>query len=265
MANLKFFYKNKLNSATTYAFTSADETLASYLYDNQINPKLISSGSNDTTDEIYEFTFGTAVDVNAIILQNHNFKSYTIQYDASGYTDFSTPINVTGNAVSANYHEFTSVSTTKIKIMAKTTQVANAQKFIGDVNILQTFGASASDGLTKNPVKSTIEYQENSKSLYTSGRENLFVLFGAGMKIKLNFEALTEADMTYIYNLKYAGVPVYIYLNGGSDTAKTDRGWRVGDLYSVNLTDDWKPKIRGDILGIGTDIDLTFEATHQVI
>ena len=58
--NMKFFDKNVIDGDATFTFTSATESLAEYLYDNDRDTKLISIGSDDVTDEVLLITFDEA-------------------------------------------------------------------------------------------------------------------------------------------------------------------------------------------------------------
>lgn len=71
----------------------------------------IGDGLNYSTDPVLGVT----------AISNFGLTSYAFQYwDGASWADFSTPINVTNNALAYVEHAFNAVTTTKIKIIART-------------------------------------------------------------------------------------------------------------------------------------------------
>ena len=88
-----------------------------------------------------------------ILLLDHNFKLFDIQYDSGGFTDFSnvigldTPASSPASAISETtfadtsaYYQFDSVTTTSVRIRCTETQVVDAQKFLNQVILTTEIG-----------------------------------------------------------------------------------------------------------------------------
>jgi len=254
MANIKFFDANVLNEDATYTLTSADSDLANYLYDRDRTTKLTSVGSDDVTDEVYLITFASAKTVDAIIVDNHNIKAGDIKYwNGAAYVDFSTAISYSGNTNSTDYHTFDSVSTERIQITMNTTQVVDAQKFIGQFYAFEELGT-----LTANPSSWSQSFPEASLNHTGADKGSIYVLFGKKYKCKMSFDNAVDADVTLIETLKNNGQSFFIW-PCGSTTTFTDIGFRVQDIFFVNFTSPFNPQPRNDLLGVGTTLDVSME------
>lgn len=255
MANCTFFKKNLVNSTNTFAFTTALTAGASYLYDENDSTKLNSVDSSDTAAEIWQFEFTGVQTVSSLHLANHNLKSFNVKYwSSTAYVDFSTPIDVSANSTTYHYlNDFNAVSTSKIQIAATTTMVANTEKSVGGLRVLNEIGE-----MSVNPKKANIKYHENSKNYYTDSKENVFVLFGVSTKFDLSWENLPVADIEILEDCKYLGESFYVYLCGGSD-CYTVRGWRMQDIALVNYTNPFDPKVADNLLANGENIKVKLE------
>lgn len=255
MSNINFFKKNKLNSTVTPTFTSANTALMVNLYDNDTTSKLISSGSNDATPEVWQFDFAASVMIDAIHIANHNIKSGKIEYyNGANYVDFSTPIAWTANAAADNYFSFTQISTTSIKLTMNTTIVTNAQKSVGELRFLELLGT-----LSNNPSKFDIKFIEKTKEQVLDNGASLSVFFGENAEIKLKLDQCTQADMDILRTIKNTRASFYVYPNGGSNLTALQEGLRVRDMYFVNWTSDYTYKLpSGHLTGtiVGTDLTL---------
>lgn len=254
--NTSFYRMNAINSTTTFSLTSASTASTNYLFDDNDATKLQSIASSDTVSEIWDFTFTGPVSVSALHLANHNFKQFSIKkWSTTAFVDFSTPIATTTN--SGTYHfmdTFTPCVTSKIRIQADTTIVADAQKSAGQFRVLSMIGE-----MSKNPKKAVVKYHENSKNYYTDSKENVFVLFGTSMKMDLDWVNLQATDMTILESCKYLGEPFYAYLAPGGNTYAR-RGWRIQDIILVNYTNSFDPKISDNLMANGEDIKITLES-----
>lgn len=255
MANIKFYEQNIVNSDTTFSLTSALTDSAKYLYDENDTTKLTSVASSDTVAEIWDMDFGITKTITAFHLANHNAKDFSIQYwSSTAFNDFSTAINTTTNSSTFGYfNNFTAVSTQKIRLTMNKTMVADEQKAVGGLRVMNLVGE-----MDHNPVKFKLKYHENSKKYYTDAKESVFVLFGTSRKITMNFENLDADNISILQDVKFNGSPCYVFASGG-DTTHERRGWRIQDIYLMNYTNAFEPKLSNNVLHNGEDIKCTFE------
>jgi len=153
MNAIKIFGENYINKNNAYAFLSGS-ALVSYLYDQKRQTAWLSSGSNNTIEEYIEITFknwqGEVVQrtFDRVIILGHNIKAGQLQYwDGSAWQDL-TGGTITDNTETDNLIEVTSVTTYKFKIKMTTTQIANAEKYIGEIKVCATI-LEPTDWLTK--------------------------------------------------------------------------------------------------------------------
>lgn len=252
--NVKFYSENYINANSTFSFTSAESSLATRLYDNTRTPTLISQTSDDSTPEVFEITFDDIRAIDTIFIDNHNIKSGAIKYwDGATYQDFSTPIAWTNNAATTNIFSFTLVSTNKIQLTMNTAIVANAQKYVGELRAMTLLCE-----LTDNPssVPELAFYKKQVLNETATGG-NVQTIFGKKFKCTLGFDNANNTDITLLETLSDRASSFYIHLCGSVITY-TERGFRLQDMYYVNMTNDFKPQLRSNILGIGNNIELDF-------
>lgn len=251
----KFFDQNHIDADCTFAFTSADESLASNIYDNDMTSKIISIGSNDATPEVFEITFPAAVTFDSAFVGGHNIKAGDFMYwNGSAYTDFSTAISWSANSSTSNYYTFNSVSTTKIRVRANTAIVADAQKYIAELRVFLRLGTVEMD-------PSSVDLSITDKSIEHIGSTggSLFVLFGKKYQADIMFSDVSATDAALFLTLKELGHPFYIYPGGGE--SRTEYGFRVSDMYLVNWVNSFEPKLKGNLFGIGNQIRME---VHEV-
>ncbi len=255
--NFKFYTENYINNRCTFSFTSATNSLSNRLYDNSRDLKLISLGSNDTTDEVWTITFPYQVDIDTIFIDNHNIKSGNLQYwNGSAFVDFSTPISWSGNIATTNIFSFTSVGISIIKLTMSTTQAANAQKYVGELRCMALIGE-----MQENPSSITdLTFYKKQVLKETSNGGNCQTIFGKKFKMTALFDHANPTDITLLETLNDRLNSFYLHPCGGI-TTYTEPGFRLQDMYFVNFVNDFKPLIRGDVLGIGSQIEVSFWET----
>lgn len=250
VGSVKFYKRNKINENTTVLFTSASSGNKDRLYDNDFTSKLVSVGSDDLTPEVWDFSFSSAVNVDAIFVGSHNIKSGGIQYwNGSAFTAFSTPITYSANTDVNSFHSFTQVSTTKIRVTMNTTQTADAEKQVGELRFLELIGT-----VQKNPVQIKQNFNDNSRTITTSSGGTVFVRFGSKYQAKYTFEACSDTDLALFLTLKDLKDVFFVYPCGG--TAQTEYGFRVQDMFLVNYVNDYNPDLVGDLFDVGMNLTL---------
>ena len=150
----KFFEPSKNLGAdgTTIAVSSGSGS-ADFAIDRNQLTHWRSVGSDDSTQETLTLTLPVSTTFDRILLLDHNFKLFDIQYDSGGFTDFSnvigldTPASSPASAISETtfadtsaYYQFDSVTTTSVRIRCTETQVVDAQKFLNQVILTTEIG-----------------------------------------------------------------------------------------------------------------------------
>lgn len=250
--NVQFFKPNKLDANTTYSFTSADTDFAYYLYDRNKNVALQSSGSDDSTPEVWEFTFSAAKTINGIAVIGHNIKQGNIQYwSGSAWVNFVNTVWWSDNTDVNSYFTFTEVSTTKIRLTMNTTISSNAEKEVAEILILESWGT-----VSVNPVSTDIDFPSDTNVVNTlSNGGNVYIDFGEKYADTLRFLEASSADMEFLRDMKNSIYPFWVYMCGGYD-GNTQEGFRVQDFYFCNWINSFKPTLKNNLLDIGTDITL---------
>ena len=132
--------ENYVNGDCTIAVTSGDATKA-YLYDQKPATAHLSSGSNDATTETVDVSFknwqGAAVvrTFDRIILLGHNYKAITADYYDGAAWQPITEATLTLAAANTIIEIATPISATRVRVVAATTQVANAEKYLGELKV----------------------------------------------------------------------------------------------------------------------------------
>lgn len=251
---IKFFARSKclLEDGTEITATSGDAAADRCLDRNPIS-YWRSVGSDDTITEELEIFFTEEKTISRLMLVDHNFKGYNIQwYDGATYQNFTGVVGIGGALASVietaygrdtAYYEFTPVTTGRIRIQVTTTQVVDAQKSISQVIATTELGTLA--GFPQ--IKDT----ELSRNLRTekmlSGRMLTFKS-DEFFKVTLDFKdypARLSADIDLLFSLHDSEDTFLIWLCGGRVGtpyfSKQMRGYRLRDIVAVQLTDALKP------------------------
>ena len=248
--NIKFFGPNKIDENSTFTFTTANTNLSSSLYDRTRSTKLVSIGSTDLANEDWVIDFLAPKIFNRLYVDNHNIKSGEIQYwDGAAYQAFSTPATWTGNAAATSYFEFNSVTSSKIRLRATTTIIANAQKYVGELAAFLEIGT-----IGANPVGFEPEFIDKSIANQGATGGNIFILFGTKYHATLNFTDADATDTALLYTLKTLGTSFYIWPCGG--VGQTDHGFRLQDIFFVNFINFFAPRLVGSVYGIASMISM---------
>jgi len=214
---IRFFTSNYVNSKCTFSFTSALLANSSMLYDRMDNTRLVSVGSNDTTDEVWDITFPISTTINSIFAKDHNIKSGNIKYwDGAAFVNFSSAISWSANTATDSFFQFTAVATTKIRVTMNTTMVANAQKYINTLFVMNEYGP-LSNGYLTNKVgpEDKTTYHEDVIN-YDSGGA-MVIPYGKSFAADVMLGNLNSTDSNLLYTMKNSGRPIIVYPCGGVD------------------------------------------------
>ncbi|MFW9821368.1 MAG: hypothetical protein ACFFE4_00440 [Candidatus Thorarchaeota archaeon] len=250
--NIKFFKKNVIDSDASFSFTSANTNLASYLYDRDNSIQLSSSGSNDSTPEVWEITFASTKTIDRVLVLNHNIKSGELKYwTGAAWASFTSAISWSGNSATHNYYEVTQVSTLKLQLTMNTTIVADAEKSVGQLIACENIGE-----VEENPTENSrpIIY-ERKKQFFTFNGGHVSIIFGEKYGYFFEFQSASDNDISLFRSLKDLNESFQVYPGGG--VSNDEYFFRLQDIYLVNYTNEFSPSLRRGLFNIGQNINLT--------
>jgi hypothetical protein len=271
---VKFFEGSKILAADGATITASTGDIVS---ENAIDKNPItfwtSVGSNDATTETLTITF-TAEQIDRILLQNHNFKDFNVQYwNGSAWTHFANVVGIDGAKTNITetafaddtaYYEFAAVTTTQLRVQVLKTQTANAQKFV--CQIIATLEIGTFNGFPK--IKSPTHSRNSRVKTMLSGK----VLVQKGIdsfSVKIDLDkypvrdALYRADLDLAMTLFDEQDPFLVWLCGGRRSTAyfnyTARGMRPRDVYLMQLIKDVQPEYVNSVYLNAVSITLDLE------
>ena len=246
---IKFFRKNKIDlsqpnvsiTVTDSVATNTGQSFADLLRNRSNNNGWQTTGSTDAAGTVIIVDMTDELPIDSIFLVNMNLKAYTIKYwNGSAYTDFSTPVAETVNATTTKLHQFTSVSTSLIKITITATMTVDDDKSMAQLIFTEALGT-----FTVEPVVSRPRISRNRKiSTSLSGRKKVFKsidAFSCNLRhdtVKLDADCDTIELLFNLYN------PFLVWLCGGSvnQFSYERQGFRLQDIYYVDIVNDYEPE-----------------------
>ena len=128
-----------------------------------------------------------------------------------------------------------------------TAQTVDAEKYVGQFRCFVEIGEVAT-----NPSEIDFEFKD-AKFLHQTGTgRTVNVTFAIdNYSAELFFSDASDADITIFRTLKNRTNIFYIF-PGGGDTTYTQEGFRIRDIFPVTVVNDFKPRLKGNLLGIGT-------------
>jgi hypothetical protein len=248
--NIKFFKHNIVSGNNLFSFTSADSDNANYLYDDNLSRQLVSVGSNDATPEVWVITVGGGKSFDRIFIGNHNIKDGLIEYwDGAAYQAFSPSVNLSSNAESNSYFEFTEVESLQIRITMNTTIVADEEKSVGQFRLFSEIGT-----VIDNPVSANPTFDESTSNFFVDDRGNRNVFYGSKYSSNLRFDNAFDTDLALFRTLKDLNASFYVYPSGGID--RDEFGFRLEDMYLVNYVNAFSYELPSNLFDVGVIISL---------
>jgi len=258
---IKFFerssalYKDGTRAVCDYDSSAANNILTN----NQRVYSQTSSANSDAVTVTWTVTFSGDKTIDRIILNRHNFKSFTVQYDVAGTpTDFTNTVGLDGATASGNiaetafsdetaYYEFDSVTTSIITITATATQTANQEKIIYNLFTTAELGT-----LEYPPQITALPFTRNPRqSANLSGLANIQKGFET-VAFSLSFESHpSQSDMDLLTTLHDRDLSFLVWLCGGkrstSDFRYQVKGYRLRDIYNMQTPGPISPYFPGSI------------------
>jgi hypothetical protein len=127
----KFLYRNKINDVSQISDSAGNaDNIKRKLFDRNQGTQYVTVGETSGTSTI-TWTPVSAQTIGAILIQNCNWKTFTITYNSG--TAFSFPIQVSGSSYKNFYFEFDEVSATSIVISITQTHTSGEVRKAGQI------------------------------------------------------------------------------------------------------------------------------------
>jgi len=253
-----FFNKNKLDISNPNAILTASQAQAyvDFVRNRKNDSYWITTGSVDADLTNIVFDFVDERDVDFIMLVNHNFKAYTVQYwDGAAYVNFSQVIAETVNTTDTTFHSFTKVATTKLKLIIQGTMILNADK-----RMAQFIASTEIGQLNDYPEIKAPAFDRNlARTEMLSGKNSLIENIG-GFTVtldKANWK--TAADLAIVETLFFINNGFLVWLCGNDIQqfgASSLRGYRLQDIFLMKCSNDYSPEYMKGLIEQGIGITL---------
>lgn len=230
-----------------------------------------SVGSDDLTTEELEIVFMGDQTFDRILLLDHNFKEYNIQYFSGGmYVDFDNVVGLSGSladisetvyARDTSYYEFDEVTTSKIRVQIVKTQVADEQKYLNQVIVCEELGT-----LVGHPdIKGTELDRQLRNQKMLSGRilsQKSDEVFEVQLDFK-DYPASLSNDIDLMFSLHDIDDTFLIWLCGGRFGSnyfrKQLRGYRLRDVFPVQMVSTVKPIYSNNVFVNSVNLSVKFQ------
>lgn len=240
---IAFFKKNKADYSNGSVVVTASEGSAYAPFVQRRSNKLgwMTTGSADANNTTLTVDFGDLVALTDIVLINHNFKNFKIQYwTGSAWADFSTPLALTACTDSTTRFSFASMETTKLLLTVYGTQVTDAEKRLCQFIATESIGQLQGWPVIKSP---TWNRQKNISTML-SGKQLIADSVG-GFTMDLFIKCWNvDADFALIEALYSSGSGFLVWPCGGDETQfRTIRqGFRLEDLFLMKCRNNYVPE-----------------------
>lgn len=256
-AQVRFFEKNKADFSDSAVVATASQGVGFEVFAlNRSNLSAwVTTGSVDADNTTFTIDFGDLHTIDSVILITHNFKAYTVKYwDGAAYQAFSTPINETTNTKATTFHQFNSVSTTKVQLTITGTQVANEDKYLFQFIVTKEIGQLNSWPVIDSPVISRNKASAKMISGKTSIREQI-----GFMAWTLSVAILSDSsDLDLIESLYLSNNGFLVWLCGGDEDQFSSKriGYRLVDLPLMKCLNEYQPKFYEGLYKAGLVINV---------
>lgn len=272
---VKFFNDNfiRQSDSNVSIVASTGQSSASFCLDRNRSTYWRSVGSDDSTTETLEITFASST-IDRIFLIEHNFENYTVEYDVSGvWTAFTGVVGLDGSgsgisettyARGSSYYEFNSVTTTAIRISVTVSQTTDAEKFLNRAVVTSELGT-----LQGYPEIKNLQIDRNARSPKMLSGRSIVLKSAESFSVKLDFKDYPpslSADIDLMYTLFDRDSNFMVWLCGGLFSTSSDfryvlRGFRLQDLYTVQIPKSFTNTYRKNVYTSMINIDVDLEET----
>ncbi len=216
MAEPKIYTKNYVDASATI-LPSHGSTNINRIYDADRDAQYQSSGANDDTTEVtieiqfFEAGVSLSKTIDRLIVVNHNLKDIELEYwNGSAWASAVTDTVI---AVSTSTLSFTAVTTTKVKLKATETQVADEEKLIG-LLVVCALQLDVGVELSQYGIKYR---QKNSQLVLGDGALHRTVVMHSAFRsdkygARITFKYLSDAQFELFRAIKEAGEAFLVQL-----------------------------------------------------
>lgn len=259
---IKFFKKSVYDLSNTLPETTVTDATASntgeaftdFMRNRSNSSGWATTGSVDAANTTIEIDFNDLKEFNRIMLLGHNLKAFTLKYwDGSSWVDFSTPISETTNTAGSNYYEFDLVESRYLQLIITGTMTADADKTIKQILVCEFLGE-----LSFEPEVDIEFTKQRKRTAYLSGKSFVSSQVG-GFSCRLRHPTIeNESDFSLIEELFDAYEGFHISISGGTETqfSTVRPGYRLEDIYFVNLANEYRPSFLNGRWKNGIPIDM---------
>lgn len=247
---IKFYKKNIFDldnlvpfaTVTDDVATSSGQEIVNLLRNRDDDSGWSTTGSNDLGNTTIEINLVDTREFDRIMLLNHNFKSFTLQYwdDLNEvWVDFSTVVNPTDNTATSNYYEFTKVFSSKVKLIILGTMTPNDDKFMRQFIIAEAVGQ-----FEVQPQIQPVVDRDRQSTKYLSGKTYVAKNAG-GFMVDLKMKTVSnENDLALCEKLFDSYDGFLVSLSGGTLTQyETVRyGYRLQDVFLMMPINEYEPE-----------------------
>ncbi len=251
MAEPKILTKNYVGADDVITVSHGDGS-KSYLYDRDKDSKWLTSGANDDATlasievEFFEGTTAVNRTIDRLLLINHNLANWDF-YSWNG-SAWVLQANENADAAGTTYKSFTPVTTSKVKLECDVTQIADAEKFIGELIVAAQLMDVGHDFKAYS-----VRYRERSKEImlgdgsihkmvtrWTKNRNQKY-------EARCSFEFVTEAERDTLKSICEARAPFLFY---------PESAQRPDEIFLVRWSAPWAEDYVSSYKGAGLEIRL---------
>lgn len=251
MAEPKIYTKNYVNGDDVISVTHGSGSIGN-IYDRDKDSQWITtSADNDDTTVQIDVTFyegETAIErtIDTLILLNHNLKDFIVYYwDGS---TFQTWLTVTAEDDENSVKSLSSQTTAKLRLEMTATQVADAEKAVGE---LIACALTLDVGVDVEPDYDVI-YRGKDKTL----------MLGDGSMQKVSIYWAPNRTQKYEAKVKFKFVPA-VTADALQDIRETGQQFlwypesetRPSEIFLVNWSSTWRRRYSSPYKGTGYDLE----------
>lgn len=249
-----FLQKNKAdisNTVMTAAATEGNDYVLRALNGNNVTA-WITTGSTDASNTMFSVNFYEPRRLTNIILANHNFKNYTLEwYNGSSWISLAAETNY---LLSSSYYEFSLIHAEQLRMVIYGTQVANSDKYL--------YQFIASEGIGRLNAWPVIGNPKLDRNLQTSkmlsGKQQVTKNLG-GWNFDLQMQVWTDsADLAVVQNLYSSTEGFLVSLCGGDDSQfrVAVEPYRLQDVLLMKTVGTYSPVLYKGLYQSGYNITM---------
>lgn len=244
-----FYEKNKIDLSTPNVSITITDAIASdtgesfvdFIRNRNNFSGWMTTDSTDAANTQMDIDMTDEKSIDRIILVDHNWDSYTIQYwNGATFVDFSTAINVSGSTDSVTVHSFNSVNTSEIRIIITAAQVTDADKRLAQLIITEELGQ-----LNQEPNIQRPQFNKRRRTNLTISGKAQVIRNQGGFSFRMRHKnQVDDADLTLIETLYDKAEGFIVWLNAGNDAqfATSREGWRAQDFFLMKIESEYEPE-----------------------